>query len=77
MSLSQSNPRAREVLREEDNEGIVEEQTAKFLQQGQWRVVFINESWQLAKRLLIPQDKQPPRTKKHSTLHSCIVSRGM
>ena len=81
MSLSQSNPRAREVLREEDNEGIEEETTSKFLekllQQGQWRVVFINESWQLAKRLLIPEHKQPPRHRKHPTMHSYVVPRNV
>jgi len=81
VSLSRPGPSSPDVLRSEDDEGIAEEETALFqknmMQQGQWRVVHVNESWQLAKRLLLPPSSLPPKTRKHPSLHSYIVSRNV
>jgi len=64
-------------LVERDNEGILEEETDLFIhnmmQQGQWRIVYLNEPWQLAKRLLIEQSQWPKKFRPHPTQHSYIV----
>ena len=47
------------------------------MQHGQWRVVFLDEAWQLAKKLLLPADSLPPKTRKHPTHNSYIVARNV
>ena len=60
------------MVLERDDEGILEEETEffrqRFLQQGQWRVNYLNEPWQLAKRLLIQQDLWPNKFCAHPQL---------
>ena len=81
LTLSRPPQPTLDILREEDNEGILEEETTlchqKLLQRGQWRVVFPDEAWQLAKKLLIPADSLPPKTRKHPTQNSYIVARNV
>ena len=66
------------MVLERDDEGILEEETEffrqRFLQQGQWRVNYLNEPWQLAKRLLIQQDLWPNKFRAHPQQHSFIKS---
>ena len=72
-----SNPSRPVFTEEDDDEGIDEETTELFgqrmLQQGQWRVKFLDEAWQLAKKCLFSVPDLPKRIKKHPTLHSYIV----
>ena len=81
ISLSQTPRSASDFLQPEEGECIDEEQTSlflqKLLQEGQWRVVYLDEAWQLAKRLLLPATSLPPRTRKHPSQHSYIVPRNV
>ena len=81
LTLSRQPQSSPDILRQEDNEGILEEETSLFLdkmmQHGQWRVVFLDEPWQLAKRLLIPSQSLPPKSRKHPTQNSYIVARNV
>ena len=55
LCLSQGSPKTTgETLDMNDGECVDEEETErfakKFMQEGQWRVMYLNEAWQLAKR---------------------------
>ena len=79
LCLSQGSPKTTgETLDMNDGECVDEEETErfakKFMQEGQWRVMYLNEAWQLAKRCLFQLSDIPKRTPKHPTLHTYIVS---
>ena len=65
------------VLQEVDNEGIDEELTRlskELVQAQQWRVLYLDEDWQLAKRLLLLEQHRPVKIRKHPHIPSMIVS---
>ena len=80
-SLKQAAPAPQflpsEILQEADDEGVLEEETRlhhEILQTQRWKINFLDEKWQLAKKLLISAEEQPPKLKKHPYIHSMIVS---
>ena len=80
-SLKQAAPAPQflpsEILQEADDEGVLEEETQlhrEILQTQRWKINFLDENWQLAKKLLISAEEQPPKLKKHPYIHSMIVS---
>ena len=65
------------ILRPEDNEGILEAETAlsrELLTNTRWRVNWVDENWQLAKILLFDAESHPKKLRKHATFPSTIVS---
>ena len=76
--LSLSQHTTGETLDPQDAEYLLEEETSSFhtkmLQQGQWRVNYLNEAWQLAKRCLFQLKDIPKRIPKHPTQLSLRVS---
>jgi hypothetical protein len=76
--LSLSQHTTGETLDPEDGEYVLEEETRNFhlkmVQQGQWRVNYLNEAWQLAKRCLFQPKDLPKRIPKHPTQLSLIVA---
>ena len=72
LSLS-SQPVGPVFTEEDEDEGINEEATEWFcnnlMQQGQWRVVYLDEAWQLAKRCLFANEDLPIGRKYGNTLH--------
>ena len=77
ISLSAQTPSGPVFTEEDDDEGIEEERTELFaqrlMQQGQWRVKYLDEAWQLAKKCLFLAEEIPKKLKKHPSLHSYIV----
>jgi len=77
LSLS-SQPIGPVFTEEDEDEGINEEETEwfcnNFMQQGQWRVVYLDEAWQLAKRCLFANEDLPKKVRKHPSLHSYVVA---
>ena len=79
-SLKQAQPLPQfepdDLLQEVDNEGIAEEETRcsrELVQQQQWKINFVDEPWQLAKKLLFDESERPKSLRKHTYIQSMIV----